>query len=298
MFAKSFIRHSKGILNRGPKFISRFTSRDADYKTAPPVVGNAFPKSGAHLLIQILESLPGVTNYGAILNSMSLLYPYRESVLKLRLIYKECGIDHDLGEIEKIAPGEVLRAHFHYSPESARKLKEKNCVHYFMYRDLRDVAVSEAHYLTNITKMHRLRTYFRRRLSNDQERIMTAITGIEDPAEDVDYPNIAARFSRYIGWLEDESVCSVRFEDLVSGERKSVIAKMMRHYCGRVEREYEENEMVKRAVENINPDKSPTFRKGGAGDWRKEFTPEHKEKMKEIAGDMLIRLGYEKGSGW
>jgi hypothetical protein len=40
------------------------------------------------------------------------------------------------------------------------------------------------------------------------------------------------------------------------------------------------------------------YRKGIVGDWRNHFTAEHKRIFKAVAGDMLIRLGYEKDLAW
>ena len=40
------------------------------------------------------------------------------------------------------------------------------------------------------------------------------------------------------------------------------------------------------------------FRKGIAGDWKNHLTTEHKDKMKEVAGEWLIRHGYESGYDW
>jgi hypothetical protein len=40
------------------------------------------------------------------------------------------------------------------------------------------------------------------------------------------------------------------------------------------------------------------FRKGVAGDWHNYFKPEHVAKFKELLGDRLIDLGYEKDLEW
>jgi hypothetical protein len=49
---------------------------------------------------------------------------------------------------------------------------------------------------------------------------------------------------------------------------------------------------------SINPKKSPTFRSGKTGEWKKHFTEEHKKIFKDVAGDLLIKLGYEKNNDW
>ena len=40
------------------------------------------------------------------------------------------------------------------------------------------------------------------------------------------------------------------------------------------------------------------FRKGTIGDCRSQFGPEDKRTFKELAGDLLIQLGYESGYDW
>jgi hypothetical protein len=45
-------------------------------------------------------------------------------------------------------------------------------------------------------------------------------------------------------------------------------------------------------------DSSSFFRKGVAGDWKNVFTERDKEIFKEVAGDLLIKLGYEKDGDW
>jgi hypothetical protein len=51
-------------------------------------------------------------------------------------------------------------------------------------------------------------------------------------------------------------------------------------------------------VEAIQPKKSHTFRSGKTGGWREHFTDEHKKLFKEVAGDLLVRLGYERSNDW
>jgi hypothetical protein len=51
-------------------------------------------------------------------------------------------------------------------------------------------------------------------------------------------------------------------------------------------------------IEAIQPGKSRTFRSGKTGGWREHFTDEHKQLFKDVAGDLLIKLGYEKNNNW
>ena len=45
-------------------------------------------------------------------------------------------------------------------------------------------------------------------------------------------------------------------------------------------------------------DQGSFYRKGIRGDWRNHFSEEDKRQFKEIAGDLLIELGYERDTNW
>jgi hypothetical protein len=45
-------------------------------------------------------------------------------------------------------------------------------------------------------------------------------------------------------------------------------------------------------------DEQSHYRKGEAGDWANHFTPEHVAHFKELYGDLVSRLGYEKSADW
>jgi hypothetical protein len=49
---------------------------------------------------------------------------------------------------------------------------------------------------------------------------------------------------------------------------------------------------------SVAPHKSGTFRKGQPGSWQEYFTAKNKEIFKQIAGDLLIQMGYEKDLSW
>ena len=55
--------------------------------------------------------------------------------------------------------------------------------------------------------------------------------------------------------------------------------------------------MMMRNIELFFGD-SVTFHKGQIGAWKTEFTENHKKLFKEIAGQLLIDLGYEKDYNW
>ena len=185
------------------------------------MLANSFPKSGTHLLVQILEGLPDRVNYGAFLGSETSSFQLRE-----RSPANTCGF------IRGFVPGEIIRGHLYYEPLYADELAKRHTVNYFIYRDPRDVVVSEAHYLRDMNRWHKLHRYFREAASME-DAIMLSINGLDPPVPGIPYPNIAERFNRYIGWLDRDDCLSIRFEDLVSERQGELIRQIAEFYAPR-----------------------------------------------------------------
>lgn len=278
-------RKSIALLKQLPRSIKRLKSCPKDFSKTPPLIANSFPKSGTHLLVQILEAFPGTVNYGSFIASMPSI-TYRESSPQ---IHRKM--------IKHIVPGEVLMAHMFYDSSYQAEMEKRKCCHFFIYRDPRDVVVSEAYYLTYMNRWHRLHRFFKA-LRTPEERVMFAITGSLDLKFPYDYPDVGRRFKRYEGWLKDDNVFAVKFEDLVSERRNEIIRDIVSFYKKQSNTDSTEKDIIKRAGNNIDPNKSHTFRKGESGGWRKEFEKKHKDAFKKVAGDLLIRLGYEQNLDW
>jgi hypothetical protein len=275
------VRKSAAAALRLPKFWSARRVKPDDFFARPPVLANSFPKSGTHLVFQIVDALPQATNYGAFLASMTSSFRFRER-----------SPDNATRFIEGIVPGEIVRGHLFFHPQNAANLAAKNVVHYFAYRDPRDVVISEAHYLREMNRWHRLAPYFRKLPSID-EAIMLSIKGFDPPIQGLEYPNIAARFERYAGWLQHDDCLAVRFEDLASENRPAVIRRMAEFYAQHCGSPVDIDACAAAMAAGIAPHKSHTFRSGQKAGWRNEFTAEHHQAFQELAGDLLIRLGYE-----
>jgi hypothetical protein len=281
-----FVRKGAAAALQLPKWWKGLRSRAVDYFAAPPVLANSFPKSGTHLVFQIVDGLPNSTNYGAFLASMTSSFRFRERSPENATRY-----------IERFVPGEIIRGHLFFHPRNAGDLSAKNVVHYFAYRDPRDVVVSEAHYLREMNRWHRLAPQFRD-LPSIEDAIMLSITGFDPPIPGIEYPNIAARFARYGGWLGREDCLAIRFEDLASERRPPVIRRMVEFYAARCRGEINIDACVAAMTANIAPHKSHTFRSGKKAGWQAEFTAEHRRVFDQLAGDLLIELEYEVNHDW
>lgn len=279
------IRKSLAFGRQVPRHIRRRAAKPEAYRDLPPILANSFPKSGTHLLLQIVEAIPGVKNYGSFIASMP------------TITFRERSADAHLRRIAWIIPSEAVPAHLFYDLRYADALAARNCVHYFVYRDPRDVAVSEAHYLTTMNRWHRLHRYFAR-LPTLEQRIEFSIRGADDPDFPYDYPDIGRRFERYRGWLTRQDVFPLRYEELIGDRQKELLRRIVQHYAERAGRPIEIESALAAVDQAIDPSRSHTFRKGVASGWREVFTPRLSQAMKQVASDLLIELGYESDREW
>ena len=284
--------HSRsGLVRKGcalalgaPKKLAQSRATAADYAARPPVLANSFPKSGTHLLDQIIAALPRRRNFGAFLASLTGSFQYRRRSEEATCRY-----------IEGFVPGEIVRGHLWYAPAAAEALQATNAVHYLIIRDPRDVVVSEAHYLRSINPWHKLHPYFRSAPSMD-EAIAMAINGLLE--KEPDYPDIGKRLAFFEPWFDDANVCLVRFEDLISAQQDATLHRMIEFYNRRATSPADVDTVLAQMKDNMAPSKSHTFRSGKAGGWKESFTALHREQFKQVAQAALVRLGHEPDDKW
>lgn len=131
------------------------------------MIANSIPKSGTHLLTQALEVLPAIHDWGNFFASTP-SFTMRE-IEALRMAQR----------IRGLARNELVSGHMFYALEVHEAIKEKSAVHYFIYRDPRDVLVSKVKYLTSMNRWHRLHRVFKR-MRTDEERLLFSIRGDEN----------------------------------------------------------------------------------------------------------------------
>jgi Sulfotransferase domain len=183
---------------------------------------------------------------------------------------------------------------------------EARVVH--IIRDGRDAAVSAAHHSRNFGRAQRsARTPGGARRTDPGE--------LREAGESIFAGNslrrIAAEWSDRVGRTVEDgpallaaNYAEVRYEDLL--ERSEEEVGRLLEFLGADAGE----EAVGRCVratsferlsggrERGEEDPSSFFRKGVAGDWRGFFTGEDRRVFDEAAGELLIKLGYERGRDW
>jgi hypothetical protein len=167
-------------------------------------------------------------------------------------------------------------------------------VPYFLYRDPRDVVVSHVFYVTEMESRHVHHAHYAS-LPDFDSRLSVSILG--RPELDIEFPNIARRFEPYMAWLDRPEVLKIHFEDLVLAMERtldSIIDRLLARVPLKLP-----GDVIRAALEgSINPRRSPTFRSGKTGEWKRHFTEKHKTQFKSCAGDLLQRLGYEQNGQW
>jgi hypothetical protein len=130
---------------------------------------------------------------------------------------------------------------------------------------------------------------------------MASIRGFEEDAGDRKVlPSIRESFGAYLPWIKDRSTLVVHFEDIIGplggGDTEKQLGEIER--IGDFLERPINREKAQRIAQKMYGKEGLTFRKGHAGDWRNHFTEAHKRAFKEVAGDLLIWLGYEEDAGW
>ena len=285
MSLKSFLRST---LYQTEKLTqrARFASLSAPKNGWPILLGISFPKSGTHLLDQILLGFAQVAPFAKRLHSFYAEYE------------GESGVKRDLRQaldwLDSLRPLDVASAHLFARPEAVARVASPRFVPYFIFRDPRDVVVSHVFYVTDMEARHVHHDYYNS-LPDFDARLKVSILGRPDAG--IEFPNIADRFAPYLGWLDRPEVLTIHFEDLIHA-RAQTLTRIADHLLARAPLPTPSERILESLEASINPSKSPTFRSGKTGEWKKHFTEEHKRIFKSVAGDLLIKLGYEENSNW
>ena len=268
---------------------ARFSSVTAPKMGWPILLGISFPKSGTHLLDQILLGFNRVAPFSRRLHSFYAEYESESG--------RKRSPEQALAWLDSLRPGDITSAHLFARDEAVKRVCTPDFIPYFIFRDPRDVVVSHVFYVTDMEARHVHHDYYQS-LPDFDTRLQVSILGRLDSLEpDVEFPDITTRFAPYLGWLDHDEVLSIHFEDLIN-DRPSALTCIMDHFLVRVPLQTPRQLIFESLESSINPSRSPTFRSGKTGEWKKYFTQEHKKIFKDVAGDLLVKLGYEKNNDW
>ena len=256
------------------------------FNDAPPIFGNSKPKSGSHLLLQIL-------------NGFTQIMPYKYvDADPIRTIKKDGGrwtADSITASLRAVPSGVIGWGYVEASPENVAVLCQPSRVNYFMYRDPRDMLVSQVFFATDMHGDHGMHDYYKS-LPDFGARLNVAITGIDK--DGLKMVSVKQRYDGVFQWLEQKNVMCIRFEELINNRDVTLNAMLNEVERTGYKIPTPREKALSILVDAIQPKKSHTFRSGKTGGWKLHFTEEHKKLFKDIAGDLLIKLRYEKDNSW
>jgi sulfotransferase 6B1 len=266
----------------------------------PVLFANSFPKSGTHLLTQVLQ---GFSQIG----------PAVDSGLPAVVTFRgNSGIQRPeweiLADLERYLPGDMGYGHLHATSSIINILTQEKFAPFFIIRDPRDVVVSHVHYVTEIEPNHIHHRYYVEKLHSFEERLRTSILGRLSPADELveasdadstfSFPDIAARFQPYLDWCQSQAVMTVRYEDFLN-DQTGTLQNIVNYAQKRgFPLSVSPENAIRTLQAHLDPKRSPTYRSGKSGGWRDVFSPQNKALFKEVAGELTITLGYEKDFNW
>ena len=256
------------------------------FHEAPPIFGNSKPKSGSHLLLQIL-------------NGFTQIMPYKYvDAEPIRTIKKNGGrrtSDEILSDLKRVPAGVISWGYLDATKENASFLTEAGRVNYFIYRDPRDMLVSQVFFATDMHEGHGMHEYYNS-LPDFGERLKVAITGIDK--DGLKMVSVKQRYEGVFQWLEQKNVMCIRFEDLINNRDVTLNSMLDEVEKTGYKIPTPRDKALSILVEAIQPKKSHTFRSGKTGGWKDHFKDEHKSLFKDVAGDLLVKLDYEENNNW
>ena len=256
------------------------------FSDAPPIFGNSKPKSGSHLLLQILNGFTQIMPYK---------YVEGAPVRTIEKAGRRKSDEEVLRELKRVPRGVIGWGYVEATPENIAFLCQPARVNYFIYRDPRDMLVSQVFFATDMHEEHGMHEFYQS-LPDVGERLRVAITGID--REGLYMVSVKQRYASVFEWLEQPHVMCIRFEDLIQNRDATLESMLDEVESTGYKIPTPRRKALSILVEAIQPRKSHTFRSGKTGGWREHFTVEHKNLFKDIAGDLLVKLGYEKNNDW
>ena len=253
---------------------------------------NGFPKSGLHLLgLMCTAFVSGIQD-----EMIQTLWSGINGAWSLEPL----DLNDRLFKFSRLGDGQFVFSHSVHNAKLVEFLWYSGVGIVFIYRDPRDIVVSQTHHILSDddTFVHPGKELYRN-LGGFDEVLSAVITGIDK------YPGVMERWEFYREWLNVPWVLSVRFEDIRTDPvhwSKEIFSYSLNRvammFGKRVEIEPASLEKVAQTmIEHGNrTDLSSTFRKGRTGDWRDTFTSHHIDLFKQ--SDRQDRLAELKYNHW
>ena len=244
-----------------------------------------FPKSGLHLAdrmaIAMLQPWKAEHNW----------YGTNAWTVELHRLADAAPV---LGSLKR---GQYLKGHLAYLKSIEMLMRVLGIAVVFVYRDLRDVVVSQAYHMMSTREDWAFEGSKKYQSMDKADVMLIAIQGDEivDP--------LFKRWETFTGWLECDWVLSMSFEEMVLKRERAVntffdyVYRASLRDSG-VTGNFTDDRLKRAIINNIlvetrNTEMSPTYRTGKTGGWKREFTPEVTAAFEAAdTNGWMDRLGY------
>ena len=253
---------------------------------------NGFPKAGLHLLDLMVRPIAMPMGYDPTWGT-PWAGMYKGNSWTTRMMRKE----QITLKLSRVTPGHFLKGHMGYTDVVNDLLFWSGVTHYFIYRDLRDVAVSQTYHIMSEEMeqfAHPAKEEYKA-LGGFDEILEAVLVGMDE------YAGIFERWELFAPWLDQEWVMKLRFEDIINDPLQWAI-KIVNHLFERTEfllnipkkgRQIKGEQLEDIAMEmvatSLRTAVSPTFRKGIPKEWKTHFNDHNKDLFKELdEGNWLV----------
>ncbi|MEZ4642051.1 MAG: hypothetical protein R3E31_04805 [Chloroflexota bacterium] len=272
-------------MKRQLKALYRLWTRRQQQPDKRPLLINSIPKSGTHLLKNIVLAIPGTYFRADLAETAVLPTPHAQ------LAYLQAGL-YDL------RPGVVYIGHIPYSPLVADWLRQQGVRQIFIYRDPRDYTISLTHYI--MRERRNLYDTFATQ-PDDEARLLLAICGSGGGQRAYSYatpdalPNVHFMYAAFLGWRSEADVLAVRYEDLIGadGAAAATAVSTLRRILTHLHMPISDTLLDAMRHEGMQPAHSPTYRQGRSHAWQSEYRAAHHAAFTAIAPTLLNELGYQ-----
>jgi len=162
-------------------------------------------------------------------------------------------------DLRSIPEGVIGWGYIEANPVNVQYLCRPDRVNYFIFRDPRDMLVSQVFFATDMHEEHGMHAYYKS-LPDFGARLNVAITGIDN--DGLKMVSVKQRYESVFQWLEQPRVLCIRFEDLINNRDMTLNAMLdeveKTGYLIPTPRE----KALATLVDAIQPRKSHTFRSG------------------------------------
>lgn len=266
-------------------------------KTGAGVLITSIPKSGTHLLNQLMSIIGLNLTYKR--GSKLIQYYGWPPQSDWRI---QDSMESVVSVLNVLKPGYYVKGHLIPDPRILAAVEETGIRVIFIYRDPRALIWSHVNHVFRYeaSKFH---TFYTQKMPSREACIDLSIRGAAAYADIVDFPeywltDIRTTYESFMGWREHPSCLAVKFEDLI-GEKGAGSSEQQRHTVEAILKHIHfpyDDTTLDHYCSKVYSESSQTFHKGQIDTWRTVFTEENIHTFNEIAGDLLARLGYEEES--